>query len=502
MSSLHSSFQEFESWEVDDELWLRDPQTGAFHLSDYKGLGAPPSAHHPLDLAELIGARISTDDGDRGAQPAALYPRSFAFSPLTGKALQAAAGSGRDKWLPPFGEANPADDRPQGLRSTTTRLVLRNSLHADSPPDAEMAMPPTGHYQFLVGAFKTCEARLLALEFSRGLIYHWLPHSECWLEIYPRGGEVLGESSLDEDGWGLASQDLAGETRIYLPTDDGLAIVSINLVARTYEARTVGKRCVGAPVIWQGRLHVPMLDDDRRVGIYGLDLPGGEIERVDARRIDIGQARWTRPVCDRHQVVWMTSKGQVVLRAPEGTDRAESSLQPWPSTLRPVCEFGPPCQDGSLLWQACIDHATDRSAPAWVRLGSEAAEPRALDSPDWIPGAGPSRRRPSGMVPAASWLGRSAPAGDASADLLFPLLESTASSSALVARVDGARSAAELLASNAIVTTTFEWIGEERVPFWTARLPRPWATRAFVWAGHLYLYHPDKRRLPGWRLEA
>jgi hypothetical protein len=86
--------------------------------------------------------------------------------------------------------------------------------------------------------------------------------------------------------------------------------------------------------------------------------------------------------------------------------------------------------------------------------------------------------------------------------VIIPLLESTSSSTVLCARVSSPGSVEGLFASRDAFTTTFELHGEGEVQFWVASLPRPWATRPFIYAGHLYLHHPSQRRLPGWRVDA
>lgn len=488
-----------ERWEVGDEIWSRDPTTGAFDLADYRGLGAPSASANPLDFAALIGARVSIDEADRGEQPFALYPGAFRFSPITGKALPEPARAHRDAWLPPFGGDSSAADKPQGLRMTDARLALRRTLSVDSVADHQMAMPPAGNYQFLVSAFETCESRLFALEFSRGLIYHWLPHSESWKEIYSSGDEMLGESSLGDNAWGMAAQDLQGPTRIYMPTDDGLAIVTINLIARTYESRTVGTCCVGAPVMWRGKVYVPMLEDDERLGVYTLDPHGTAIRRVDGPALDAPAAGWVRPLADRRQIIWMAPAGQLIVKR-RGGAALEASLLPWASGVKPRFDLGSPyLSDSGHLWQQCLRENEQGGQFVFVRLGLGNPESRPASSPRLCSGAAcfclDKRLR------AAPWFDPLGGVDSSAGEVIFPLLESTTTSALLCARVPSTRSLESMLASNVTCTTTFELRGEHDVQFWVARMPRPWATRPFVYAGHLYLYHPDKRRLPGWRIE-
>lgn len=483
-----------------DQIWSRDPATGAFDLADYKGLGAPPASYDPLDLAALVGARVSIEGADRGDEPVALYPGAFRFSPLTGKALPEPSAAHLETWLPPFGGESAVGDEPQGLRLTAIHLTLRKTLSIESLPDRQLAMPPAGNYQFLVNAFGTRDARLFALEFSRGLIYHWLPHSECWLEIRPSGAERLAPSALGDDAWGMVlAHDPQAGTRVFMPTDAGLAIVSINLIARTYELRTVGTRCMGAPILWQGSVHVPMLEEGGTLGVYALDPQGTALGRVDGSGLDASEAQWVRPLADRRRIVWMAPMGQLIVERGSG-EAPEASLLPWPPGITPRFDLGSPYLSRSgHLWQQCVRQDEGAAPCVFVQLGSREPEIKPARSPRLSTGAAcfelDTRLRIAPWFDSDDGL-------DSANDVIVPLLESTSASTVLCARVPSARSVDSLFASKEACTTIFELHGEHDVQFELARMPRPWATRPFIYAGHLYLYHPDRHRLPGWRIDS
>jgi hypothetical protein len=499
MSTWLTSARQGERWAVGDQTWSRNPSTGVFELADYKGWGAPAPACDPLDLAPLVGARVSVDGADRAGDSVALYPGAFKFSPVTGKALPAPSAAHRDTWLPPFGGDSSTADSPQGLRLTAAPLVLRSTLNIESLPDRQLAAPPAGRYQFLVSACQTCDARLLGLEFSRGRIFHWLPHSERWLELRPTGARALGKSSLGEQGWGTAMHDPQGASRIFMPTDDGLAIVSINLIAGTFESHSVGTRCLGAPVLWQGRVYVPMLEEDGRLGVHALDPAGTALRRVEGSTLDAASAAWVRPLADRRQIVWMSTAGQLVVKPGSG-DALEASLLPWPPGIVPSFELGSPYLSRSgHLWQQCTLQGEEGQRFAFVQLGLGEPEIRPAGSPRLSTGAACFQR--DARLRIAPWFEADDCMDSDACEVIIPLLESTSASTVLCARVASTAPVDSLLASNETHTATFELRGEHDVQFWVARLPRPWATRPFVYSGHLYLHHPDKRRLPGWRIE-
>ncbi|VTU21133.1 hypothetical protein H6CHR_01528 [Variovorax sp. PBL-H6] len=504
MSTWLTSALQREHWAIGDQTWSRNPATGVFELADYKGWGAPPQACDPLDLAPLVGARVSVDGADRAGKSVALYPGPFKFSPVTGKALPAPSAAHRGTWLPPFGGDSATEDSPQGLRLTAAPLALRSTLSIESLPDRQLAAPPAGHYQFLVSACQTCDARLLAMEFSRGRIYHWLPHSERWLELRPAGAQALGRSSLGQEAWGMALHDPQGASRIFMPTDDGLAIVSINLIAGTFQSHVVGTRCLGAPILWQDKVYVPMLQDDGKLGVHGLDPAGTALFRVEGPGLDAAPAAWVRPLADRRQIVWMSAAGQLLVKAGDG-DRLETSLLPWPPGVVPSFELGSPYLSRSgHLWQQCAlqEGGTEGEGGqrfAFVQLGLREPEIRPASSPRLSTGAACFQR--DARLRIAPWFDADISMDSEAGEVVIPLLESTSASTVLCARVASTAATDTLFASNEAHTATFELHGENDVQFWVASLPRPWATQPFVYAGHLYLYHPDKRRLPGWRID-
>ena len=500
MSSWLNSARQSEPWTVGDQTWLRNPATGAFDLADYKGWGAPPAACDPLDFATLVGARISVDGADLAGKLVALYPGAFKFSPITGKALPPPSIAHRDTWLPPFGGDASAEASAQGLRLTAAPISLPSTLTIESVPDRQLAPPPAGNYQFLVSACQAGDARLLALEYSRGRIHYWLPHSERWLELRPAGVQALVGSALGGDAWGMAVHDPQGASRIFMPTDAGLAIVSINLIAGTYEARTVGTRCLGAPILWRGRVVVPMLSEDGSTGVHVLDPAGTSLRRVGGPALAATPATWVRPLADRRQIVWMAAEQQLIVR-PGAGEALEASLLPWPSGVTPRFELGSPYLSRSgYLWQQCSLQDEEGQRFAFVQVGLDEPEIRPASSPRLSTGSacfqGDARLR------IAPWFDADDCMDSDVGDVIIPLLESTSSESVLCARVASTGPVDRLVASNETYSTTFELHGERGVQFWVARLRRPWATRAFVYAGHLYLHHPDERRLPGWRIDA
>jgi hypothetical protein len=344
----------------------------------------------------------------------------------------------------------------------------------------------------------------LAIEFSKGLIYCWLPASAAWVELGHSGSEILHESALGDYSWGMAATDLLDSTSIFLATDLGLAIVSINLIALTYDVTVVGERCVGGPALWQGRVYVPMLEEarlgkDRTVRVYCIDPSEPEaIQRLGGPATDTDATEWTRPLIDRRQIIWMSSRGQLIVKQ-TGATASEVSFIPWNAGLTPRFDLGTPylSSDG-YLWQQCFEEDADGGRFVFVQLGKNDPEIRPTTSPRLSTGSASFKLET--FLKANPWLDPEEDMDSHADEIIIPLLESPSRSTLLCARVPSTSSVDSLFASNEAHAVTFELRGERDVQFWVARITRPWTTRTFVYAGHLHFYHPDMPCMPGWRL--
>lgn len=492
---MERSAQSKAVWDLGDQRWAQDLKTGVFDLVDFRGLGAPVKAYRRLDLAALTGARVSVDSADEGA----LYPGPFSFSPVSGRALPDPPSRGGGVWLPPFGhDEGSVLTKPRGLRLTEVPLSLPTTLTLESRPDSELRLPPPGNYQFLVGCFTTHVPGLLAIEFSKGLLYRWLPATGIWEEVLPADGGILGESSLMDGAWGMAAPDPLESTQLFLPTDHGLTALSVNLIAPSYGTGVAGMRCVGAPALWQGGIYVPMQQADRRVAVHAFDPRTLQLtqlfEAPTAGKVSV----WTRPIVDRRQIIWMSSAGQLLVNQ-RGGGALEGSFLAWGPGIVPRFDLGSPyvSADGHV-WQQCLAEETSDGRFVFVQLGHPQPDIRPTSSPRLSTGAASFKLET--LLRANPWMDPEEGTDSQADEVIIPLLESLSSSTLLCARVPSTSSVDSVFASDAPCIATFELRGEHDVQFARERITRPWLTRPFVFGGCLYLYHPDLPSLPGWRM--
>jgi hypothetical protein len=471
-------------WRFDDQAWRRSAGQG-FALHDYRGLEAAAAAHGAHELAALVGARECPEEGE-----GVLYPGPFSHSPATGKPLRPPAPGERQIWLPPFGNS-PSLGR-LGLRQTGLALGLSATPGLEHAPDTQWMLPEPGEYQFMVGNFKARIPLLLAINPRQGRLF--LRSGQDWQELTRQGPRLPG-SSLAADGWG-AWLDGREENRLYLPTDEGLAVLALNVLNLSYRLSVVPGQCLGAPAALEDWVAVPALGEGNRAGLLLVPCQeGGAAEWLDCAAVAVG-GRFNAPLAGRSQVLWLNSHGQALL-ALDLDGRPTAGHIPWPDDGPPCFEFGSPYHArNGVLWQICYDRRAGRYH--YVQLGSRTPDKQPCRSPVLTSGTACFARASQLRGPPWSEAGPSCEAlGE---DLLIPLLEA-ANAAVLCLRMAWIRGLDELFQSPIAHLAHYELIGHDGdVRLLTRRLCKPWLAQPFAHRGWLCLYHPDLDLIPAWKL--
>lgn len=470
-----------DTWAFDDQIWRRSPGN-RFALASYRGLEAAPTGHAAHELAALVGAHECREEGAD-----VLYPGPFRYSPATGRPLPALpAPAARQTWLPPFGNG-PAMSC-LGLRQSPLALALPAGPRSGDAPDTELPLPPPGEHHFLVGHCKTRLPLLLAFNPRQGLVY--LHTSGGWVECEGQG-RLLPASSLA--AWGLWL-DGDEENRFYLPTDEGLAVLDLNVLGLGYRLDLIPARCLAAPAALGGWLAVPALAPEGRAGVLCLAGRDGAAAWLDCEAA--GDGGFAIPLARQRQVLWLGGQGQLQLGL-DADRRLTARAIPWQDGDSPRLAFGSAyyARDGAL-WQLAYDNPAGRYH--YVRLGQSQPERQPCRSPALSSGTvcfaqASQLRGPPWTDPALAY--------DALAeDVVIPLLEA-ADGAVLCVRIAWVQGLESLFASTAAHLARYELIGRDGdARFFTHRLARPWLARPFVYRGVLYLHHPELESIPGWAL--
>jgi len=472
-----------DSWTFDDQSWQRSTDNH-FEVVTFRGLEAIGHAHDTQDLAALVGAHECPEDGQD-----VLYPGLFRHSPLTGKPLPAIASPAKQTWLPPFGNSHSINCL--GLRQSALSLHLHDAVRPDTP-DRRLPLPPPGEYRFIVGNLKAFQPQLLAVNPKKGRLYLYLHRG--WVEL-EKQGKRLPESSLNRLQWSVCL-DGAEENRLYFPTDDGLAILDINVFKLGYELQLITARCIGSPALLEGWIMLPALDKAGKAGILKVSRKNLSEDWLPFDAAETGGA-FNIPLAERDQTLWLNGQGQLKIKLNLDSQPTPSHL-PWNQCGTPRFEFGSVYSyvRYGTFWQLCYDSAGGYYQ--YVKLDQENPEKYVCRSPRFTSGTISFPQASQFKDP--PWSDGDVAADATSNAVSIPLLE-TANDAVLCARIEWVKGLEELLDSPRPQLTHYDLIGRngDRC-FFTHKLPSPWLALPFVHRDYLYLYHPEIDHIPGWKL--
>lgn len=438
-----------------------------------------------------------------GGDPSWHFPPEFSFCPATGARLKVdSAQMPVRAWVGPFG-GPPAGDSANfgasGLRQTAFPLRLARgydySGHTES--DATLPVPPPGDYEFFSGSFGTADAALVALDPRKGTMFAWLPASKKWLELDSGGRVLLSESALNRSEW-RAELAVAFNSKLYLPTQQGLACVTPDVAALRYSAEYVGAGPVLAAPIWfDGKVWAPCRAAGGGIQFVNVDLANRAGAPMDVAGVaELGEA--SLPVSYGRIAVWPTAQGQ--LRLHKQTDGSVAAMFiPWPAGVVPQFQFGCPflSRDGSL-WQLCFDSATD--SYLYVKLGDASAERVGASAPRLCSGS--VNYRFAVKLKTEPWLEPELGDDASSNEVVIPLVESDASGSVIGLKIETSAALAHVLESDQRIRAELVLDDETtEVAFHTIAVSQPWRLRLFCHQGSLWAYHPMLHRIDGWALQ-
>ena len=490
-----------ETWTFDnDEHWNRDPKRGHFTLADFKGLGTPSSKYNISDVAVMTAARLC-DETVHGHLERCLYPGIFEFSPVTGEHLDSPSARIEELWLPPFGNPTIGIKGARGLLQSNMALSFADSVSVETTPPVRLPPLDAGDYQFLVKNFSVNVPSLVAIELRHGALHLFLENAQTW--VYLQGdGDELSASSLNYRQWGMAYYDESSDERtVYLPTDRGLAAVSINVLALSYEISFVSCHCVGAPACLNNYLLTPTFSNDKlclSVLAYGSSKP--KVHEVNHQNLIGTGVFFEAPIIFRKKIIWMCRYGQLLVNA-SNSSNTEFSFIPWPENMIPKLELGRPyLSSNGTYWQQCFDNNQD--CFVYLTLGKASPEIIRITSPRLSTG-GLSYKLGT-LIKKNPWEDPEESYDAKVGDITMPLLEFDNGNTLVIANAPLHRSIEEFFSSNEKHSTTFAIVSSARATqnFSILRAVSPWQTRFFIFRGFLYLYHHDYNDgICGWKIK-
>lgn len=485
-----------ETWSLPSGQWQRFRDNEGYQLTKTPSNGRVHPTLELHDVAQLTGARCA--DG-------LFFPPEFRYSPTSGKALPASLTTSPALWVPPHGASLPAAGSARlavrGLSVTATPLELdmQRTRSETAEADAELDLPPAGHYEFFVAPTASAKAELLALDPTMGALYLWLVGARRWAALEHAAGGVLAESGVPREAWRCELVCAETQSRIFLPSSAGLASVVPCALELSYEVRYVGGGpACGSPIHWADRIWVPVRDASGSLRLCAADMNGDACEVV-AVTDDVKDGIFAAPVSTDRQAIWPGRHGQLVLgKCPAGG--IEATYLPWEPTISPAFQFGSPYLSRTgVLWQLCWNGELKRYV--YLQLGRPQPELQSALAPRLC--TGNINYRFAARMKLPPWEEPEHGDDGSTDELLMPLLESTVDSAVIGVEIASTAGLQSVLNSDdrfrAVLVLQADHHPETR--FFSFAAPCPWQGRIFVHDGKLWFYHPELNRIKGWSLK-
>lgn len=496
-----STQAQLEVWELDSGAWRPAASSSGFEPVT-TALGHAAAGLSAADLQQLLSLPYSAGD------PLALFPPEFRFDPRQGQPLQLpAAPVSLRAWVPAFGHS--AQQRAtdiSGLRQTAQPLQLAGLAQRRETDAADHLLKPpaAGDFEFFSIPAGTQAPVLLALEPGKGLLYAWLPASQQWALLQHPQDHLLA-SCLQTRGaaWRAeVSTQAMGHSRLFVPTDEGLACITPDVPGLAFAVSYVGQApAMGSPIQWMGQIWAPLRMADGTVQIVSCDLqgqPGSEVTLAPAALPTEFGALQT-PVADARRAMWLSEAGRLVLnrRSAGGVDAV---FLPWPEGLAPAFDFGAPyLASNGELWQLCWNSGQK----IYEYLNLTAAQEMRMQALQPRMSTGGVNFRFTQRQRTAPWEEPDQGHDGAEVAIVLPMLESTASQNILGLRLDNTSGLAGMLRSSERMRTALVLDeGTRQTAFAVLTVAMPWRLRWFVHGGVLWAFHAQLQSIQGWELQA
>ncbi len=435
--------------------------------------------------------------------PEALFPPEFRFNPQTGAGLIPSARR-IGTWVPPFGsspKSAKSEQRIRGLRQCASLLRLSGAPHRRPDGDADLVFepPPPGDYEFISAPFACSDPVLLAYEPGKGAVLVQLPSSLRWSTLEDASGGVLAESHIGHDDWRCEVAVQGCVSRLFVPTEAGLACITPDAPALSYSVAYLGNApAVGAPILFDEFIWAPLADANGSIHVVGVDAEGRIGPLLEASMTAASLGTLHSPVTFARGILWPCDRGQLMVR--KRIDGGyEASFLPWPENLMPKFAFGCPylSREGDL-WQLCLDTRQDQYV--YLKLGIPRVDIQRVSSPRTC--SGTLNFRFAAKFKNEPWVEPEHGDDGAAGSLMIPLLEAPGGVAVVGVKIDAIAGFEQALESTERVRALLVLDGDAITSeFATIAVSEPLRTRMFVHDGHLFAYHPLLRRIEGWRLD-
>ncbi len=355
-------------WTFKDASWEQDDENYAFRISEIKGKPVASSKTICISPQQLLGARTHrvTNKGDHCAKKASFFPPDFKCCPFCGEALTVTAPLNSPAWVPPYGAGNGLKIYPHQLQGAQTL----------DPAGEVFPIPPIGErFTFFSTRLGAQDRLLFGLEHSSGRLWVFNTSAQSWQGLD-------GNIPIDEiPAWSWSIAFDSAETGVLIPTDWGVAWVTVDWARSTLCIDQVKGTTIGGAARLGSNLVIPILKNDLIVFLYREEGSYHWLEclaKTDSASVLAALVRTSKdlaylgvPTIDENRMViyWPARGGYIKVTGFCSTTGLSWEFRQWqydefPATA--LIELGPPLRlpKQTGLWQLCED--IDRSVRGGV----------------------------------------------------------------------------------------------------------------------------------------
>lgn len=500
--------QKSEIWELESGKWQQESSGLGFKLVE-TNTGQKVSSHLTNADLQVILNLPKHPDTDKEDW---LYPPEFKYCTETREELRRQDLSDEKAWIPPFGVLpinERADKEIIGLNQNQLFLNTSNlySLSVDDSDDInkiKIDLPP-GNFHFF--SIKCSSESNLLIRYDPKLadISVFCPVTKAWKSFESKDIRGLAISEIESELWGCESFVDGNSTKLFLPTNKGLAQVDFDAASLIHDVQYYGnEKCIGSPIYFMKSIWVPIRDDNTGISLLEVALSNGKVISFDKKNVFPKNVKVTltdlqKPIRTQLYIIWVCTEGQLILDYKN--KEAEPLFIPWPEYLKPIFNLGCPfvSNEGSL-YQICKDNS--QNINTYVQLHDATFNESFLTKKIRICSGTVSFHYNIKKID-LPW-NEIEESTSKIKELVIPLLEYAGTKLVIGLRInlDGGMTTGSILKSidKRNVEVVFYCYDKEFTLFNFTSI-RPWQVRFFSHDGVFYVYHPDLQSIIGWSLE-
>lgn len=332
--------QKSELWELESGKWQAESSGKGFKLVE-TNTGEKVSADLTnTDLQTILNLPQHPDNVDW------LYPPEFSYCSETQTKLVRQDLSEEKPWIPPFGVL-PINQRTKGIVRGLNQTDFSLNIESIGRPaqdiseDCNIKPPPNGNYHFFSIKANSTTNILVALDPKIGNLYAYLPGKKAWYFLSFKNILTLSGTEIEVANWRCESEIVEGETQLFLPTDNGLALLKLDVLSLSFNVEYFGGgKCIASPIYFGNSIWQPLMKTAGKIELLNYSLENKFIQTITlSKEQNLELTKVQAPISTSNFVVWICNQGQIILKFHPNGDTDLRFLK-WPLKFQPLFTRG------------------------------------------------------------------------------------------------------------------------------------------------------------------